>query len=350
MKSDKKRSDRKKTNKEKTNKEKNINEKTNMGKTNKEELDREKSDSDVKMPDREGPELKEPDVGMHEAEDGQRPSDSKKLETEDDEEDGIEKVNENAEVDGAEKIDRAPEANDIENAAGAERAGDTEEEGSQGKNLEEDSAVQAGSGFDDQEEEGEDWENDDLQDDWEEESEPSRPWVMALVFLGMIFAAACICVMLWSFTHTDKQEENKNVIAGAAVTPGNGDISAPNGTTPSGTGNLPLGNQEGNTAAGSDHSESDTPDLNKVTTQDGRVIIFMECDDMVTPKEYVNLRTEPSTSRGEATVGCRLNNGEVAHRTGISEEMGWSRVEYNDQVLYVVSSFVNVVTDSQAAE
>ena len=87
-----------------------------------------------------------------------------------------------------------------------------------------------------------------------------------------------------------------------------------------------------------------------MTTRDGRVIIFTECDDMVTPKEYVNLRTEPSTTQGEATVGCRLNNGEVAHRTGISEEMGWSRVEYDDQILYVVSSFVNVVTDDQTSE
>ena len=90
--------------------------------------------------------------------------------------------------------------------------------------------------------------------------------------------------------------------------------------------------------------------MNRVTTQDGRVIIFMDCDDMVTPKEYVNLRTEPSTAQGEATVGCRLNKGETARRTGVSEEMGWSRVEYNGQVLYVVTSIVSVVTDTQTAE
>ncbi len=85
-------------------------------------------------------------------------------------------------------------------------------------------------------------------------------------------------------------------------------------------------------------------DPNRVSTKDGRVIIFTDCNDNVTPKEYVNLRTEPSTTEGEATISCQLNGGEVAHRTGYSADSGWSRVEYNGQVLYVVTSLV-VVTE-----
>lgn len=84
------------------------------------------------------------------------------------------------------------------------------------------------------------------------------------------------------------------------------------------------------------------PNPNRVSTKDGRVIIFTDCDDNITPKEYVNLRTEPSTTEGEATVSCQLNGGEVAHRTGYSADSGWSRVEYNGQVLYVVTSMVVV--------
>lgn len=84
-------------------------------------------------------------------------------------------------------------------------------------------------------------------------------------------------------------------------------------------------------------------DPNRVTTAEGSVIIFENCDDWITPKEYVNLRTEPSTVQEDATVSCQLNNGEKAHRTGYSADFGWSRVEYNGQVLYVVTSFVNVV-------
>ncbi len=82
---------------------------------------------------------------------------------------------------------------------------------------------------------------------------------------------------------------------------------------------------------------------NRVNTMDGRIILFTDCDDNITPKEYVNLRTEPSTSEGETTVRCQISNGEVVHRTGYSPDAGWSRVEYNGEVLYVVSSYMYTV-------
>lgn len=84
-------------------------------------------------------------------------------------------------------------------------------------------------------------------------------------------------------------------------------------------------------------------DPNRVNTISGRVIIFTDCDDQITPKEYVNLRTEPSTTEGDATVSCQVSNGESVHRTGISPDSGWSRVEYNGQVLYVVTSLMQAV-------
>lgn len=87
------------------------------------------------------------------------------------------------------------------------------------------------------------------------------------------------------------------------------------------------------------------PDPNVVSTKDGRTITFTDCDDNISPKEYVNLRLEPSTSEGNATVHCRLNYGEIVHRTGISEEFGWSRVEYDEYVLYVVTSYMYVVEE-----
>lgn len=82
---------------------------------------------------------------------------------------------------------------------------------------------------------------------------------------------------------------------------------------------------------------------NRVTTASGRVIIFTDCDDQLTPKEYVNLRTEPSTSEGDATVRCQVSNGEAVHRTGYSPDYGWSRVEYNGEVLYVVTSLMQAL-------
>lgn len=87
------------------------------------------------------------------------------------------------------------------------------------------------------------------------------------------------------------------------------------------------------------------PDVNSVSTKDGRTIVFVDCDDNISPKMYVNLRLEPSTSEGNDTVHCRLEYGEVVHRTGVSEESGWSRVEYDGIVLYVVTSYMYVVED-----
>jgi len=66
----------------------------------------------------------------------------------------------------------------------------------------------------------------------------------------------------------------------------------------------------------------ETSDPNRVNTIDGRVIVFADCDDWISPKEYVNLRTEPSTTEGNATVSCQLNYGEKVHRTGYSADSG----------------------------
>lgn len=79
---------------------------------------------------------------------------------------------------------------------------------------------------------------------------------------------------------------------------------------------------------------------NRVSTQDGRVIVFTDCDDYITPKELINLRTEPSTSEGDSTVRTQVKNGTNLHRTGYSEGSGWSRVEYNGEILYAVTNYV----------
>ncbi len=84
-------------------------------------------------------------------------------------------------------------------------------------------------------------------------------------------------------------------------------------------------------------------DPNRVSTASGRVVVFTDCDDWISPKEYVNLRTEPSTDEGNDTVSCRLEYGQKAHRTGYSTDSGWSRVEYDGKVLYVVTSLIYVV-------
>lgn len=290
-------------------------------------------------------------------------------------------------------------------------------------------------------------------EEWEEESQPIKPGVLVLVFLGLIVAAAVICGVLWHFTHRGDGQEGQSSLPVATTAPTSQPASEPVATTeptsqptaepeataeptsqpaaepvataeptsqptaePAATDSASVqepisGNEtmtftavqetvmpkdvlnlrslpstqdsenvvaqakngEALTRIGINHdtgwskidyngqtvyavSQYLTTDLsytppveaanpNRVSTKDGRVIVFTDCDDNVSPKEYVNLRLEPSTSEGNSTVHCKLDYGEVVHRTGYSVDSGWSRVEYDNHVLYVVTSLVYVVTE-----
>ena len=67
-------------------------------------------------------------------------------------------------------------------------------------------------------------------------------------------------------------------------------------------------------------------------------IIFTEVNETVTAKQETNLRSEPSTINDD-TIVHKLVHGDTATRTGIGHN-GWSRVIYNGQTLYAVTSYL----------
>lgn len=73
---------------------------------------------------------------------------------------------------------------------------------------------------------------------------------------------------------------------------------------------------------------------------DGLKTKFADRNEQVTAKIEVNLRALPSVTNPDAEVVAVLHNGEYATRTGINEDYGWSRVEYNGQTLYCISSYI----------
>lgn len=215
-------------------------------------------------------------------------------------------------------------------------------------------------------------------DDWEGGS-PLKPGTVAIVFGILVILAAIICGILWRVTHADKPEGQNNASTWQSADNGStGEDSSLQGTDAMPDGETTPGGSESTVTPEPEPEATATPeptpevtatpeptpeitatpqptpevtetprpvvttDPNRVSTQDGRVIVFTDCDDIVTPKEYVNLRLEPSTSEGNATIHCRLNYGETVHRTGISEDSGWSRVEKDGVVCYVVTSLVYV--------
>ena len=76
---------------------------------------------------------------------------------------------------------------------------------------------------------------------------------------------------------------------------------------------------------------------------DGLKTKFQKVSENVTPKIEINLRMLPSVTNPDAVVAATVKAGEVFLRTGINTDYGWSRVEYNGQTLYCVSSYLTTV-------
>lgn len=70
---------------------------------------------------------------------------------------------------------------------------------------------------------------------------------------------------------------------------------------------------------------------------------FEYVEDRVTAKKAVNLRSLPSVEDPRCVVVAQLDHGVVIRRTGINHDLGWSRVDYNGQPLYCVTSYLQVV-------
>lgn len=85
------------------------------------------------------------------------------------------------------------------------------------------------------------------------------------------------------------------------------------------------------------------PVYEEETEDDGVQTRFVAVNEKVTAKVEVNLRTLPSVEHPDCKVITLLKNGTVVTRTGINDELGWSRVEYEGQVLYCVSSMLKKV-------
>lgn len=72
---------------------------------------------------------------------------------------------------------------------------------------------------------------------------------------------------------------------------------------------------------------------------------FTAVSDTVTPKIQTNLRTVPSTESAD-TVVATVSNGEMLQRIGISSK-GWSKINYNGQTVYAVTSYLLQFTGEQ---
>lgn len=70
------------------------------------------------------------------------------------------------------------------------------------------------------------------------------------------------------------------------------------------------------------------------TSSDG----YKTVDEQVTAKDETNLRTQPTTGEG-STVVYTLKKGEYVRRIGVHTN-GWSKLEYNGQTVYAITSYL----------
>lgn len=85
------------------------------------------------------------------------------------------------------------------------------------------------------------------------------------------------------------------------------------------------------------------PEYEQEAEDDGVETRFVAVNEQVTAKIEVNLRTLPSVEHPDCKIVTLLKNGTVVTRTGINDELGWSRLEYEGKTVYCVSSMLKVV-------
>lgn len=92
-----------------------------------------------------------------------------------------------------------------------------------------------------------------------------------------------------------------------------------------------------------DFNYTPAPVYEEKTEDDGVTTRFVAVQEQVTAKIEANLRTLPSVDHPDCKIVTLLKNGTIVTRTGINEELGWSRLDYNGQTVYCVSSLLKVV-------
>lgn len=160
--------------------------------------------------------------------------------------------------------------------------------------------------------------------------EPVYLMIGGVAFLIFIIL---FCVIVWGITH---RKDKDIVINGSSVVteeasseiPVSSDVVAP-------------------VESSSEEESSEEVGVDYNDTSNDMGLTFEPVDDVVTAKDVTNLRSEPSTSQGQATVLAQLRNGETAVRIGKEERTGWSKLVYDGQIVYASTNYLIVVEDEE---
>ncbi|MDE6673318.1 MAG: hypothetical protein K2K19_00695 [Acetatifactor sp.] len=158
------------------------------------------------------------------------------------------------------------------------------------------------------------------------EEEKMNPIQVMIGLVVLVLVVVIFCFAVWKITHADR----------AGALPGQSTENTQDSIADWGN-STPAPETSVSSEEVSTESDEDPEPENALG------MTFDAVDEYVTAKEVTNLRSEPSTEQGQLTVVTQLSNGQNAHRTGINSDTGWSRLEYNGQVVYAVSQYLTAV-------
>ncbi len=162
--------------------------------------------------------------------------------------------------------------------------------------------------------------------------------IMVAGAVALVIIIIVLCVLIWRMAHKEDPAEEATDASTEAT------YEAPEASSD-------LADDEPGEAEGQESSETDVAQSEEMTGsseesstvaesgQEDPESVTMQFEDVsetVTAKDVTNLRSKPDTTRDD-TIVAQLQNGETVLRTGVNEDAGWSRVEYDGATLYAVS-------------
>ncbi len=155
------------------------------------------------------------------------------------------------------------------------------------------------------------------------EEEKMNPMQVLIGMVVLVLVVVIFCFAVWKITHANRP----GVLPGQSVENSQDSIAD-------------WGGQASTAESVSDTGEDTLPAEDGSEPENPLGMEFDAVDEFVTAKDVTNLRSEPSTEQGNLTVITQLSHGQNARRTGINTATGWSQLEYNGQVVYAVSQYL----------
>ena len=165
-----------------------------------------------------------------------------------------------------------------------------------------------------------------------ERNQKDNPIYVLIGSVVFIVFVVLFCVIVWNVTHRKDKEiviNSSSVVTteeSSSEVESSSDVVAP-------------------VESSSEEESSEEEGLDYNDTSNDMGLTFAPVEDKVTAKDVTNLRSEPSTAQGKATVVAQLHNGETAVRIGREDTTGWSKLVYDGKIVYASTNYLLVVEE-----